>query len=128
MSGSLNDLVRQARELLRFQGELGLDGLDVPAEILSPRLAMSLPASDPVGETPNQPSAAPAPGHAASLPEIAQELADCTRCKLCEKRTHIVFGVGNPEARLMFIGEGPGRDEDLRASRSWAPPESSSIA
>jgi len=41
-------------------------------------------------------------------------LGDCQRCKLCSTRTHIVFGSGNPKAKLMFIGEGPGADEDLQ--------------
>lgn len=50
----------------------------------------------------------------ASLNAIREEIGDCTRCKLCKARTHIVFGVGNPNARLMFVGEGPGRDEDLQ--------------
>ena len=49
-----------------------------------------------------------------SLEELRAEIGDCRRCKLCAGRTHIVFGVGNPHARLMFVGEGPGRDEDLR--------------
>lgn len=48
------------------------------------------------------------------LKEIRQEIGDCTRCKLCQGRTHIVFGIGNPKARLIFVGEGPGRDEDLQ--------------
>jgi DNA polymerase len=39
---------------------------------------------------------------------------DCTRCKLHRSRTHIVFGVGNPKAELVFVGEGPGRDEDIQ--------------
>jgi uracil-DNA glycosylase len=51
---------------------------------------------------------------AASLEELRAEIGDCRRCKLCSGRTHIVFGVGNPHARLMFVGEGPGRDEDLQ--------------
>ncbi|MBI4223502.1 MAG: uracil-DNA glycosylase, partial [Deltaproteobacteria bacterium] len=38
----------------------------------------------------------------------------CKRCRLCEGRKTIVFGVGNPKAELMFIGEGPGRDEDIQ--------------
>jgi len=42
------------------------------------------------------------------------EIGDCRRCRLCEKRTNIVFGAGSPEARLMFVGEGPGHDEDLQ--------------
>ncbi len=49
---------------------------------------------------------------AAALELIRTDLGDCRRCKLCERRTNIVFGVGNPEADLMFIGEGPGADED----------------
>jgi uracil-DNA glycosylase family 4 len=40
--------------------------------------------------------------------------ANCTRCKLHKARTKIVFGVGNPKAELVFVGEGPGRDEDLQ--------------
>lgn len=51
---------------------------------------------------------------AATLSEVRAALGDCRRCKLCEGRTQIVFGVGNPEADLMFIGEGPGYDEDRR--------------
>lgn len=49
-----------------------------------------------------------------SLEALRAEIGDCRRCKLCAGRTHIVFGVGNPHARLMFVGEGPGRDEDLQ--------------
>src|SRR3989338_3279375 len=49
-----------------------------------------------------------------SLQKIRDEIGDCRRCKLCTGRTHIVFGVGNPHARLMFVGEGPGRDEDIQ--------------
>lgn len=47
------------------------------------------------------------------LDKIREEMGDCQRCKLYSARTNIVFGEGNPEARLMFIGEGPGRDEDV---------------
>ena len=49
-----------------------------------------------------------------SLEELRAEIGDCRLCKLCSGRTHVVFGVGNPNARLMFVGEGPGRDEDLQ--------------
>jgi DNA polymerase len=49
-----------------------------------------------------------------SLEDLRAAIGDCRRCKLCAGRTHIVFGVGNPSAKLMFIGEGPGRDEDLQ--------------
>ena len=49
-----------------------------------------------------------------TLQELRAEIGDCKRCKLCQGRTHIVFGVGDPQAELMFVGEGPGRDEDLK--------------
>jgi len=48
------------------------------------------------------------------LAEIRAELGDCTRCKLHRERTNIVFGTGNPRAGLLFVGEGPGADEDAR--------------
>jgi len=55
---------------------------------------------------------APAKPRTAGLEAIRADIGECTRCKLCHARTHIVFGVGNPKARLMFVGEGPGADED----------------
>jgi uracil-DNA glycosylase len=51
---------------------------------------------------------------ARTLEELRAVIGDCRRCKLWSGRTHLVFGVGNPKAKLMFIGEGPGRDEDLQ--------------
>jgi DNA polymerase len=49
-----------------------------------------------------------------TLPRIREDIGDCTRCKLHKGRTNIVFGVGNPKAELMFVGEGPGHDEDIK--------------
>jgi DNA polymerase len=49
---------------------------------------------------------------ATTLEELRSALGECDRCKLCSGRTNIVFGVGNPHADLMFVGEGPGQDED----------------
>jgi len=49
-----------------------------------------------------------------SWEELKQECLNCSRCALCETRTNVVFGVGNPEAEVMFIGEGPGEQEDLK--------------
>ena len=48
-----------------------------------------------------------------TLIALADEASTCTRCALSRHRTQVVFGVGDPEAELMFIGEGPGREEDL---------------
>ena len=47
-----------------------------------------------------------------SLDAIREDIGDCRRCKLCEHRRTIVFGEGNPHARLVFVGEGPGAEED----------------
>ncbi len=47
-----------------------------------------------------------------ALLQIREEIGDCTRCKLAVGRNKIVFGDGDPRARLMFVGEGPGADED----------------
>jgi uracil-DNA glycosylase family 4 len=46
------------------------------------------------------------------LLQVREELGDCTRCKLSQGRKNIVFGSGNPQADLVFVGEGPGADED----------------
>ncbi len=60
------------------------------------------------------------PGHVnqkpreVSLDEIRAVVGDCHACPLGETRTHLVFGCGNPHARVMFVGEGPGRNEDLQ--------------
>lgn len=48
------------------------------------------------------------------LEQVRAELGDCTRCKLHTSRTNLVYGVGNPDADLMFVGEAPGRDEDAQ--------------
>jgi uracil-DNA glycosylase family 4 len=45
---------------------------------------------------------------------IREDIGDCHRCKLCERRTQIVFGVGSPQAAVMFVGEGPGEEEDRK--------------
>ena len=49
-----------------------------------------------------------------SLPRIREDIGDCTRCRLHQGRTKIVYGVGNPKAELVFVGEGPGHDEDVQ--------------
>ncbi len=49
-----------------------------------------------------------------TLAELRQTLHDCRRCSLCQKRTNIVFGAGDPRARVVLVGEAPGREEDLR--------------
>ncbi len=65
----------------------------------------------PLGSTP---SAELAVVQAKSLDELGAAIGECQRCKLGMTRTNLVFGVGNPQADLMFVGEGPGYDEDMK--------------
>ena len=84
-------------------------------------VAPSIPAASPArrGEARSASPLAAAPKEepgdpAAALQSIREDIGECTRCRLCEKRTNVVFGVGSPRAQLMFVGEGPGADEDLQ--------------
>jgi uracil-DNA glycosylase family 4 len=90
--------------LLEDQGALGLTGL--PVRLLQKKTEKKAESPKAV-ETPQSTTGG-------SLAEIQADLGDCTRCKLCKGRKNIVFGVGNPSARLVFVGEGPGADEDVQ--------------
>ena len=50
----------------------------------------------------------------ASWETLEHLVQDCTKCRLCQKRTHPAFGEGNRQADILFVGEGPGREEDLQ--------------
>ena len=86
-----------------------------------PTPASSPPWEPPMREEPVQPAESlqqrePTPAKpAGGLQKVRQDLGDCKRCRLWRERTNIVFGQGAQEAGLMFIGEAPGREEDLRA-------------
>lgn len=56
----------------------------------------------------------PEGGKAGALKVIQDDIGDCTRCRLHKGRQNIVFGSGNPAARLVFVGEAPGADEDVQ--------------
>ena len=72
----------------------------------------SIPPRKPIFSPPEQATAVPAGERAAFLNLIREDIGDCTRCALHKGRNKIVFGDGSPNARLMFVGEGPGADED----------------
>jgi DNA polymerase len=95
-------------DLLAYLGEMGYGDLYLaPSRSAAP--ALSVAELEPAPE----PSRAAAPtGEAAELAALAGVAAGCTRCRLAESRNKVVFGSGNPGADLMFIGEGPGADED----------------
>ncbi len=86
-----------------------LSGLDT--------VGVAWPRAFAAGPAEAQPQARPAAEGArdkrgASLPAIRADLGDCQRCRLASGRKNIVFGQGNPEAELMFVGEAPGAEED----------------
>jgi DNA polymerase len=105
-------LLASARALITEFAEEGVErfeSLPAPAVVAKrqPEQAPERPIEtqvppDSIGDTPR------------SLEDVRQQLGECTRCRLCEGRNQIVFGDGNPDASLMFIGEGPGQEEDRR--------------
>jgi DNA polymerase len=119
-------LLRQLKNYLIFLKDQGMDRIPLQHE-LQTWAVQAVPADSPPASgnprTAPEPTSSPDPIIASSEPmkqidaeprlkEIREELGDCRRCKLCETRKNIVFGSGNPNADLMFIGEGPGADED----------------
>jgi len=104
MEGSLaaeaQALFASTRALLEELREEGVQTAPLPAQAAAPSTEPRVEAA---------PTAA-----AASLEAVRAELGDCTRCGLSEGRTNIVFGDGNAQADLMFVGEGPGATEDRR--------------
>ena len=89
----------------------------VPVTVQETPVVPETPAAPAVQKTPAvpvvpvEPAVTRVPG-GTSLQELAASLAECRNCPLCANRTNLVFGEGNPDARLMFVGEAPGYDED----------------
>jgi DNA polymerase len=77
-------IIKDLKDFLKAQKEAGLEWLRLPKHILSPTI----------------------------LTELKESLQNCTRCRLSSSRTQVVFGEGDPYARLFFIGEAPGAEED----------------
>ncbi len=105
---------------MEFYGELGFHYLPVKKSDISGYLSdlvllhndNDLPGKQAVVDTT---TTAHDQNHGDPLKSLRQEIGDCSRCKLSEGRKNVVFGEGSPDADMMFIGEGPGRDEDIQA-------------
>ncbi len=99
MSRTLDPQLRRAlTERIRYYNELGI---------------YDFYRREPNAELPREPETSVVEDPALLLRTIREDLGDCTRCPLHQQgRKQIVFGVGNPHAELMFIGEAPGADED----------------
>ena len=80
----------------------------------SPQEDRPIPPRKPIPAPPAIAAAVPPADRAAALSLIREEIGDCTRCPLHSGRNKLVFGDGSPTARLMFVGEGPGADEDAQ--------------
>ncbi len=122
LTATLRDYVEQLREE-------GLEGLPAGVRVAREAPHIETPPT-PRAEAPapisSSPEPRPAPAAAemfskypglektSTLEELRAFIGDCQRCKLAPLRKNLVFGVGNPNAELMFIGEGPGADEDLK--------------
>jgi len=137
---TIAQMARQVRSLLRYQVELGWRNVTQAPARASEKVLGRLQAADSGlqedaglrdpearsqesearsrrlcrDQAQRQTSFAPGAVLVPNLAAIRTELGECTRCKLHNGRTTIVFGVGSAHARLMFVGEGPGRDEDLQ--------------
>jgi uracil-DNA glycosylase family 4 len=126
IAASLRDYIEQIR------GE-GLDGLPIggnapaatvnPSESKAPASRSVIKKAAPESTASATPTASaptaldehyPGLSRTSDLPALRELIGDCTRCKLAPLRTNLVFGVGNPNADLMFVGEAPGADEDAR--------------
>jgi DNA polymerase len=108
--------VELLRRYLEFYQDLGFRDLyrrsDAPVGQALPPVGQALPpATGSAGDL--VAGAAPAPP-GESLLEILQDIGDCRRCRLHAGRTNLVFGVGNEKSPLVFVGEGPGADEDAQ--------------
>jgi DNA polymerase len=92
MDENINELISDLKSYLEYLKGIGIVSLPV-SENIPPKAARS---------------------KTLTLAEVRKELGDCKRCKLHRTRKTIVFGEGNEKATLMFIGEGPGYDEDVQ--------------
>ena len=100
-----NTLLRELKNYLLLLKDAGYSEIPCETELSAKAVSLEYAISFPVkimtsGEKVTQ------------LLQVRKELGDCTRCKLSQGRKNIVFGSGNPQADLVFIGEGPGADED----------------
>ena len=101
--------------LLRFYRDLGFEDVHWSGDVAeaAPPSPVKQQAAQPPPASKQQPAAQNNP--LAVLESIRVEIGDdCSRCRLHEGRSKIVFGSGNPEAKLVFVGEGPGADEDAQ--------------
>lgn len=135
LATELHSLTRDVREQLTYLHELGIESLETSEPVrdaIAPESLTSSRAFPPPKTSPPPRAAVPTPprdslfGDMAASPALLEkssetleqiwaDIGNCIRCPLYERRTHIVHTEGNGRARLMFVGEAPGADEDAQA-------------
>ena len=140
-ANELIELLKLSREYTRYFAELGVETIALSSDPLPSESSRPMPAPSPmesfarrapsvseirqsamkpsVSDPPTAASlfgemAAPQFQSAESMEDVWRDIGDCTRCGLCEGRTQVVNTFGNHKARLMFVGEAPGADEDAQ--------------
>ena len=121
-AGDRRLLLDSISDYLAQLAEEGLEGVPnapstaaaAPAPAIEPAAKPAAPHVRPAESGPELFSPYPGLEQTQTLQSLLEFIGDCKRCKLAPGRTNLVFGVGNPNAELMFVGEGPGADEDER--------------
>jgi len=101
------------RQYLEFYQDLGIKTLYKQPASARPAVVPEQPVITPEMPKISEPLPPMAPAND-SLLQILNDMGDCRRCRLHEGRTNLVFGVGNEKSPLVFVGEGPGQDEDAQ--------------
>jgi len=117
-------VIDNLKSYIQMYREWGLEGVSVKLPAFPSGTGRAAPPQTNAQEI-NPPAAAATPAtpltatvqtvigsNSDMLAQLRAEIGDCTRCKLHTGRTRLVFGDGSPDARLMFVGEGPGEEED----------------
>jgi uracil-DNA glycosylase len=116
--GGVGELIAAVRAQVEHQQTLAVLGFPAEPSGIAPTIAPPAQEPPPMAAKPVPPVTrdllTATTTSAATLEALRADIGDCQNCKLAGGRTHLVFGVGNPKARLVFVGEAPGHDEDLR--------------
>ena len=118
LRSEVTSTIEELKRFFRFLAERGYQGFECSRSALDMMDAWGRHRSSPSGYDPTGRSSlsgfAPTKKKVApeTLTEIRTDLGDCRRCRLSKSRKNIVFGTGDSDARLMFVGEGPGYEED----------------
>ena len=118
------EIIADVRAHLEYQRALGVKSIEIGSQDVQVPIAQSAAVSSPKKQTATTLAAPPIvkepakitatvqAGQPATLESIRNEIGDCTRCKLHKGRNSIVYGEGDPKAKIVFVGEGPGFEED----------------